>query len=47
MIYKIEFEVDCTTATAKELKKELKYLTFTDVDDIISFPRKIKVTQIK
>ena len=47
MTYKVEFEVDCCAVTARQLKKGLKFLNFGDIDDIISFPKKIKVTQIK
>lgn len=43
MKYKVEFEIDCSDATEKDIKKGLKYLLFPDIDDIVSFPEKIKV----
>lgn len=46
MKYKIEFFVECTTATKKELRDFLKYLNF-DVNDVVTFPNRIHITEIK
>lgn len=47
MTYKVSFEIDCCTTTEKQLREGLKYLDIEDVDEVISFPKKIKVTRIK
>lgn len=47
MKYQVTFTLDCTTAKPSEIKKELKYLMFPEIDDVVSFPQNIKVTKIK
>lgn len=46
MKYKIEFFVECSTATKKELRDFLKNLNF-DVNDVVTFPNRINITEIK
>lgn len=47
MKYKIEFEVECSDATPKQLKDFFKDL-FIDVDnDIVTYPSNIKITKLK
>ena len=46
MKYKIEFFIECTTATKKELRDFLKYLYF-DVNDVVTFPNRIHITERK
>ena len=47
MKYQVTFTLDCTTAKPSEIKKELKYLMFPDIDDVVSWPQDIRVKQIK
>lgn len=47
MKYKVTFTLDCTTAKPSEIKKELKYLMFPEIDDVVSFPQNIKITKTK
>lgn len=46
MKYKIEFFVECSTATKKELRNFLKDLNF-DVDDVVTYPNRIRIIEIK
>lgn len=46
MKYKIEFFVECTTTTKKELRDFLKDLNF-DVNDIVTYPNRIHITEVK
>jgi len=46
MRYKVEFELECTTATTKDIKEGLTFLLFPDIDDVVSYPIRLKVKQL-
>ena len=47
MRYKVEFKLECTTATIKDIKEGLQFLQFPDIDDVVSYPIRLKVKEIK